>query len=67
MGSRGLVCAGAGFFIFRERRCAFSLDFRPIEPSVFDGAKSKVVLRSEGYASTPIWWSSEVGIFSYLR
>ena len=49
-GSRGLVCTGAGFFIFRERRCAFSIDFRQIEPSVFDGAKSKVVLHGQGYA-----------------
>ena len=35
---------------FRERRCAFSIGFRPFGPSVLDGARSKVVLRGEGYA-----------------
>ena len=44
---------------FRERRSTFSLGFRPIEPSVFDGARRKVVLRDEGYAWAPIWWSSD--------
>ena len=43
--------------IFRERMCAFSLDFRPFGPPVLDGARSKVDLRGEGYAWTPIWWS----------
>ena len=33
------------FEIFRERESTFSLDFRPIEPSVFDEARSKAVLR----------------------
>ena len=47
------------FVIFSERGSAFSLGFRSIGPSVFDGARSKVVLRSEGYAWTPIWWSSD--------
>ena len=28
---------------FRARTCAFSLGFRPIGPSVFDGARRKVV------------------------
>ena len=32
------------FFNFRERRTSFSLDFRSIEQSVFDGARKKVVL-----------------------
>ena len=43
----------------RERKCAFSLDFRSFGPLVLDGARSKVVLRGEGYAWTPIWWSFE--------
>ena len=42
--------------IFRERRCAFSLDFRSLRPSILDGARSKVDLRCEGYAWTLIWW-----------
>ena len=50
--------AVAGFEIFRERESAFSLGFRPFGPSVLDGARSKDVLRGEGYAWTPIWWSS---------
>ena len=37
----------------------FSLDFRPFRPLVLDGVRSKVNLRSEGYAWTPIWWSSD--------
>ena len=35
-------------FKSRERKCAFSLDFRSIGPSVFDGARRKVVLRGGG-------------------
>ena len=38
---------------------SFSLDFWPFGPSVLDGARSKAVLRGEGYAWTPIWWSSD--------
>ena len=30
--------------IFREREGSFSLGFQPIGPSIFDGAKRKVVL-----------------------
>ena len=44
---------------FREKRCAFSLDFRPIGPSILDGARSKVALRGEGYAWALIWWNSD--------
>ena len=44
---------------FRERMCAFSLGFRPFGPSVLEEARSKVVLCGEGYAWTPIWWSSD--------
>ena len=51
--------AVAGFEIFRERESTFSLGFRPFGPSVLDGARSKVFLRGEGYAGTPIWWSSD--------
>ena len=48
-----------GFVISRERKCAFYLDLRSFEPSVLDGARSKVDLRGKGYAWTPIWWSSD--------
>ena len=49
-------CSGWIFdFLERERESTFSLDFRLIGPSVLDGARSKVVLRGEGYAWTPIW------------
>ena len=34
---------------FRERRCAFSLGFRPFGPSVLEEARSKVVLCGECY------------------
>ena len=40
--------------IFRERRSTFSLDLQSFGPSVLDGARSKVDLRGEGYAWTPI-------------
>ena len=55
---QGKIDNGLGFFSFRERESSFSLDFRSFGPSVLDGARSKVVLRGEGYAWTPIWWSS---------
>ena len=44
---------------FLERESTFSLGFRSIGPSVFDAARSKVALRDEDYAWTPIWWSSD--------
>ena len=43
-----------GFSKFRERVCAFFLDFPPFGQSVLDGVRSKVVLRGEGYVWTPI-------------
>ena len=46
-------------FLERERERYFSLDFLPFGLSVPDGARRKVVLRGEGYACTPIWWSSD--------
>ena len=46
------------FLKSRERKCAFSLDFRPFGPSVLDGARSKLVLRDKGYAWALILWSS---------
>ena len=52
-------CSGVLDLESRERKCDFSLDFRPIGLLVFDGARSKVALRGEGYAWAPIWWSSE--------
>ena len=39
---------GLDFHIFREKESTFSLGFRPIGPSVLDGARRKVVLRGEG-------------------
>ena len=36
------------FLKSRERKCVFSLDFRSFGPSVFDGARTKTVLRGEG-------------------
>ena len=42
------------FLKSRERKCDFSLDFRSFGPSVLDGARTKTVLRGEGYAWTPI-------------
>ena len=51
--------AVTGFLIFLERESTFSIGFRPIGPSVLDGVRSKVVLRDEGYAWAPIWWSSD--------
>ena len=47
------------FLISRERKCAFSLDLRLFGPSVLDDVRSKVDLPGEGYAWTPIWWSSD--------
>ena len=38
---------GLDFCDFRERRNSFSLDLRPLGPSVLDGARSKAVLRGE--------------------
>ena len=42
----------------RERKSVFSLDFPSFGPLVLDGARSKAVLRGEGYAWTLIWWRS---------
>ena len=59
-----------GFGVFSERVCNFSLGFPALEPSDFFGPRSKVVLRSEGYAWAPVSGSfdklREVGVFSYL-
>ena len=64
------VAVSESFDIFRERVCHFSLRFRAIEPSDFDGARRKVVLRGEGNAWAPVLKSfdklREVGVFSYL-
>ena len=63
-------CSGLGFLKSRKRKCAFSLDFRSIRLSVFDGARRKVVLRSEANAWAPVLGSfdklREVGVLSYL-
>ena len=34
-------------------------DLQLFGPSVLDGPRSKAVLRDEGYAWIPIWWSSD--------
>ena len=57
--SKGKGMQWLEFEVFRERDSTFSLGFRPIGPSVLDGARKKVVLRGEGYAWAPIWWSSD--------
>ena len=58
-GWRKKRCSDWIFLFFRERESSFSLDLRPFGPSVLDGARSKVDLHGEGYAWTPIWWSSD--------
>ena len=52
-------CSELGFVISRERECAFSLDLRSFGSSILDKERSKVDLRGEGYAWTPILWSSD--------
>ena len=42
---------------FRERKCDFYLDFPAFGPSVLVGPRSKVDIRCNGYAWTPILWS----------
>ena len=62
--------AEARFLKSRERKCAFSLDFLSIGPSVFDGARRKIVLCGQDYAWTPVLGSfdkfHELGVLSYL-
>ena len=55
-------CSGWIFFIFKERRCSFSLDFWLIRSSNFVGLRRKVVLCSEDYP-----WISVLGSFDKLR
>ena len=50
------------WWIFRERRCNFSLRSRAIGPSDFDGARKKAVLRGEDNA-----WILVLGVFDKLR
>ena len=52
-------CSGLEICDFKERRSSFSLDFRRFGPSILDGVRNKVDLSGEGYAWTPIWWSSD--------
>ena len=58
-------------FDFRERVCNFSLRSQSIGPSVFDGARSKAVLHSEGFAWVLVLGNfdklREVGVLSYLK
>ena len=58
-GGAGKIGSGGAGSIFRERRSSFSLDLLSFGPSIRFGPRSKTVLRGEGYAWTPIWWSSE--------
>ena len=46
-------------FVILERESYFSLDFPMFGPLVRFGLRSKGVLHGEGYAWTPIWWSSD--------
>ena len=54
------------FSNFRERVCDFSLDFPEFGPSVRFEPRSKAVLRGEGYAWTPILWSSDNSKGNYI-
>ena len=64
------VAVSEGFDIFRERVCHFSLTFRAIGSSNFDGARRKVVLSDEGNAWAPVSWSfdklCEVGFLHFV-
>ena len=59
-----------GFLFSSERVSDFSLRSRAIGPSDFFGPRSKVVLRSEGFAWVPVLGSFEklleAGVLSYL-
>ena len=67
---RNVRCSGYGWFVFRERRTSFSLNFWLIRPSEFFGARRKVALCSKAYAWAPILRSfdklCEVWVLSYL-
>ena len=52
------TCSGEGEWIFRERKCNFSLDFPAFGPSVRVEPRSKVVLLGKGYA-----WALVLGSF----
>ena len=62
-------CSELVFFIL-ERECNFSLRSRAIGLSDSFGARRKDVLRGEGNAWGPVFWSfdklREVGVLSYL-
>ena len=64
------TCSGGEKSNFRERSYNFSLDFPAFEPSVRVGPRSKVVLRSKGYAWALVLGEfrqlQEVRVFSYL-
>ena len=63
--------AVAYFSVFRVRESGFSLRFRAIGQSDFDGARRKAVLRGEDNELAPVSWSfdklREVGVLSYLK
>ena len=49
------MCSGGGKSVFREKSSNFSLDFLASGPLVRIGPRSKVVIRSKGYAWAPFW------------
>ena len=51
------TCSGGGEWIFRERKCNFSLDFPAFGPSVRIEPRSKVALRGKGYTWASVLWS----------
>ena len=63
-------CRELGFYVFRVRRCAFSLKSRVIQPSNSFDPRRKAVLREEDNSSTPILGTfdklREVGVSSHL-
>ena len=67
---RNVRCMGYGWFLFRERRTSFSLNFWLIRLSEFFEARRKVVLHGKACSWTPVLRSfdklHEVGVLSYL-
>ena len=63
-------CRELGFYVFRVRRCAFSLKSQVIQPSDSFEPRRKVVLHGKDNAWTSVLGSfdklREVGVLSYL-
>ena len=66
----GRIDSELRFWVFRVRVSDFSLSFRVIRLLDFFGARSKVVLRSDGFTWVPVLRSldnlREIGVLSYL-